>query len=88
MQRIEGVMYDERPQAVTVYPTSVIVLVDCEEVQVEDEMSGKTSTKYKCTTDVYGTSEYIDVLQKTNDELNNKVVQNQLGLVEVYEMLL
>lgn len=88
MQRIEGAMYDERPQAVTVYPTSVIVLVDCEEVQVEDEMSGKMSTKYKCTTDVYGTSEYIDVLQKTNDELNNKVVQNQLGLVEVYEMLL
>lgn len=88
MQRLEGVMYDEQPAKAVVGPTIVDVCISSEQVEEKDTMHGTVSVKWKCTIERYDTAEYIDVLQKANDELNDKVIQNQLGLVEVYEMLL
>ena len=88
MQRLEGGMYDEQPAKVVVGPTIVDVCISSEQVEEKDTMHGTVSVKWKCTIERYDTAEYIDVLQKANDELNDKVIQNQLGLVEVYEMLL
>lgn len=88
MQRLEGVMYDEQPVKVVVGPTIVDVCISSEQVEEKDAMHGTVSVKWKCTIERYDTAEYIDVLQKANGELNDKVIQNQLGLVEVYEMLL
>lgn len=88
MQRLEGVMYDEQPAKVVVGPAIVDVCISSEQVEEKDTMHGTVSVKWKCTIERYDTAEYIDVLQKANDELNDKVIQNQLGLVEVYEMLL
>lgn len=88
MQRFDGVMYDEKPKDVTVYPSCVDVVLSCEEVEVEDEMSGETSQKFKCDVERYTTTEYIDVIQKKNSELELQVTQTQIGIVEAYEMLL
>lgn len=88
MQRLEGVMYDEQPAKVVAGPTIVDVCISSEQVEEKDTMHDTVSVKWKCTIERYDTAEYIDVLQKANDELNDKVIQNQLGLVEVYEMLL
>lgn len=88
MQRIENVMYDTKPDEVTVYPSCVDVVKSCNEVEVEDEMTGETSTKHECVIERYTTSEYIDVMQKKNGELEQQMTQAQVGIVEAYEMLL
>lgn len=88
MQLITGVMYDAKPDDVVVYPTSVYVLKNCTEVQVKDERTEETQTKYQCDVEVYDVTEYIDVLQKTNTDLNTQMTQTQIGLAEVYELLL
>lgn len=88
MKLMTGVMYDERPEDVVVYPTSVMVAKSCEEVQLEDEISGTTITKFKCDVEVYKVHEYIDKLRVENANLDAQVTQTQVGLVEVYETLL
>lgn len=88
MQKLHDVMCDQKPEEVVVYPTSVMVLVSCEEVEVEDEMSGSKSTKYKCDIEQYDVDEYIDKLQKVVADQDSQMTQTQLALVEVYEMLL
>lgn len=88
MQRIENVIYDAKPDDITVYPSCVDVVKSCTEVEIEDEMSGETSTKYQCDVERYTTSEYIDVIQKKNGELEQQMTQTQVGIVEAYEMLL
>lgn len=88
MQRLEGVIYDAKPDDITVHPTSVDVVQSCEEVEMEDEMTGDVSKKFKCDIERYTTSEYIDVIQKQNGELEQQMTQAQVGIVEAYEMLL
>lgn len=88
MQRLEGVIYDKKPDDVTVYPSCVDVVQFCEEVEVKDEMTEETSTKFQCDIERYTTSEYIDVIQKKNGELEVQMTQAQVGIVEAYEMLL
>lgn len=83
MQRLEGVMYDVKPDDVTVYPSSVDIVQSCEEV----EMEGGASKKFKCDIERYTTSEYINVIQKKNGEFEQQMIQAQIGIVEVYEML-
>lgn len=88
MQYLEGVIYDTKPDDVTVYPSCVDVVQSCVEVEMKDEMSGETSQKFKCDIERYTTTEYIDVMQKKNGELEEQMTQAQVGIVEAYEMLL
>lgn len=88
MKLLTGIMYDERPEDVVVYPTSVMVAKSCEEVQVENENSGTISTKFKCDVEVYEVYEYINKLRIENANLDAQVTQTQIGLVEVYETIL
>lgn len=88
MQKLLDVMYDEKPEDVVVYPTSVMVVTECKEVEVEDTETGETSTKYQCTVERYGTTEYIGKLQQTIAEQDAQMTQTQIALTEVYEMLL
>ena len=87
MENLNGVMYDDRPEEVIVRPTSVDVMTLIEPVNVTDEMSGKTSVKFKCNVERYTTSEYIDKLKTDNANLNTQVTQAQMGLAEVYELI-
>ena len=87
MQLLNDVMYDARPESVTVYPSCVDVLTSCAEVQVEDEMSKEKQVKYKCDIERYDVHEYIDKLQKDNASLNQQTTDTQIALCDVYEML-
>lgn len=88
MQRFENVMYDEQPAQVVVGPTIVDVCVSSEQVEEQDNMSGTKSIKWKCTIDRYTSNEYIAILNAKNVELEQQMTQAQVGIVEVYEMLL
>lgn len=88
MQKLHDIIYDAKPATVTVYDTSVMVVTACTEVEVTDEMSGTTSTKWKCEVDQYTNAEYIDILQQANADLSKQSTSLQLAMVEVYEMLL
>lgn len=81
-----GVIFDNKPEDVVVYPNSVYVVKSCEEIQVMNEPEGTTQTKYKCDVEVYEIAEYIDVIQKENTLLNNQVTEAQIALVEIYEL--
>ena len=87
MENLTSVIYDDRPEEVIVRPTSVDVMTLIEPVNVTDEMSGKTSVKFKCNVERYTTSEYIDKLKTDNANLNTQVTQAQMGLSEVYELI-
>ena len=87
MENLNGVIYDDRPEEVIVRPTSVDVMTLVEPVNVKDEMTGKTSVKFKCNVERYTTSEYIDKLRSDNASLNMQVTQAQMGLAEVYELI-
>lgn len=88
MQRIENVMYDERPEKVVVGPTIVDVCISAEQVEETDETSGEKSIKWKCVIDRYTSNEYIAVLHAKNVDLEQQMTEAQIGIVEVYEMLL
>ena len=83
-----GVIFDNKPEDVVVYPSSVYVVKSREEIQVVDEFGGATQTKYQCDVEVYDIVEYIDVIQKENTSLNSQITEAQLALVEIYELLL
>lgn len=69
MQLITGVMYDAKPDDITVYPTSVYVIKSCKEIQVTDEQDETTRTKFECDIEVYDVNEYI--LNKLESQTQN-----------------
>ena len=87
MRVIRDAMFDEKPDDVTVYPTSVDVLVSAELVEIHDDMTGDDYEKWKCTLNRYETGEYIDNLQKANDDMANEITSTQVAVAEVYELV-
>lgn len=88
MTHLEGVIYDEKPNNVTVYPSCVDVVRSCDGVDINDEFSGIMTHKFSCSIDRYTIAEYISLLQKQNSDLDSQVTQVQAGVVETYEMIL
>lgn len=102
MKIITGIIYDDKPKDVVVYPSSVYVLTSCEEIEdkqeidkVDDEgnvIEGETEVvifvKYRCDVEIYSLPEYINKLQLENASLNNQIIELQLALTEVYEMII
>ena len=87
MQLLSNVMYDDKPESVTVYPSMVDVVVACVPVNQKDEMTGKISVKWQCDIERYSTSEYIDKLRIENANLSQQLTDTQVALCDVYEML-
>ena len=87
MQLLSNVMYDDKPESVTVYPSMVDVVVACVPVNQKDEMTGKISVKWQCDIERYSTSEYIDKLRIENANLSQQLTDTQVALCDVYETL-
>lgn len=87
MQLLSNVMYDDKPESVTVYLSMVDVVVACVPVNQKDGMTGKTSVKWQCDVERYSTSEYIDKLRIENANLSQQLTDAQVALCDVYEML-
>lgn len=88
MQRLENVIYDYEPQKINVGTTIVDVCVSAELVEMVDEMTNETYDKWKCVIDRYTSSEYIAVLHAKNVALEQQITEAQLGIVEMYEILI
>lgn len=87
MQLLNNVIYDDKPESVTVYPSMVDVVVACVQVNQKDRITDKTSVKWQCDIERYSTSEYIDKLRIENVSLSQQLTDTQVALCDVYEML-
>lgn len=87
MQLLVGIVYDAKPENVTVYPSCVDVVMSCTEIQVEDKESKEKQTKYQCDVERYEVHEYIDKLQNVNADLAQQMTDTQVALCDVYEMI-
>ena len=87
MQKFVDVEYDHKPNDIEIYKSGVDVITKCVETQKEDEQSGITRTVWICDVERYSLLEYIYVQQSKYDALTTELTQTQVGLTEVFEML-
>lgn len=87
MQKFVDVEYDHKPNDIEIYKSGVDVITKCVETQKEDEQSGITRTVWICDVERYSLLEYIYVQQSKYDALTTELTQTQVGLAEVFEML-
>ena len=88
MQKFVDVEYDHKPNNIEIYKSGVDVITKCTEMQKKDEQSGTTRTVWICDAERYTLLEYIYIQQSKYDAINTQLTQTQVGLTEVYEMLL
>ena len=88
MQKFVDVEYDHKPNNIEIYKSGVDVITKCTETQKKDELSGTTRTVWICDVERYTLLEYIYAQQSKYDAINTQLTQAQVGLTEVYEMLL
>ena len=87
MQKFVDVEYDHKPNDIEIYKSGVDVITKYVETQKEDEQSGTTRTVWICDVERYSLLEYIYVQQSKYDALTTELTQTQVGLAEVFEML-
>lgn len=87
MQKFVDVEYDHKPNDIEIYKSGVDVITKRVETQKEDEQSGTTRTVWICDVERYSLLEYIYVQQSKYDALTTELTQTQVGLAEVFEML-
>lgn len=90
MQKLLNVEYDHKPEAIEVYPSGVDVIIRCEQKVRTDEMSGQQNERivWECDVERYDSDEYIKLQMAQYDAVQSQLTEAQVGLVEVYEMLL
>lgn len=87
MQKFVDVEYDHKPNDIEIYKSGVDVITKCVETQKEDEQSDAMRTVWICDVERYSLLEYIYVQQSKYDALMTELTQTQVGLTEVFEML-
>ena len=87
MQKFVDVEYDHKPNDIEIYKSGVDVITKCVETQKEDEQSDTTRTVWICDVERYSLLEYIYVQQSKYDAFTTELTQTQVGLAEVFEML-
>lgn len=87
MQKFVDVEYDHKPNDIEIYKSGVDVITKCVETQKEDKQSGTMRTVWICDVERYSLLEYIYVQQSKYDALTTELTQTQVGLAEVFEML-
>lgn len=88
MQKFIGVEYDKKPNDVEIYKTGVDITISAVETEKVDSQTGETRIVWICDIDRYTLLEYIYYQQNKYNTLQNELTQTQVGLVEVYELVL
>lgn len=88
MQKFVDVEYDHKPNDIEIYKSGVDVITKCIETQKKEEQLDITRAVWICDVERYSLLEYIYAQQSKYDALNKQLTQTQVGLTEVYEMLL
>ncbi len=87
MQKFISVEYDHKPNDIEIYKSGVDVITKCVETQKEDEQSGTTRTVWICDAERYSLLEYVYIQQSKYNTLVTELTQTQVGLTEMFEML-
>lgn len=87
MQKFVGVEYDHKPNDIEIYKSGVDVITKCVETQKEYNPLCATVTMWICDVERYSLLEYVYVQQSKYDALTKELTQTQVGLAEVFEML-
>ena len=87
MQKFVDVEYDHKPNDIEIYKSGVDVITKCVETEKEEEESGTRRTVWICDVERCSLLEYICVQQSKYDALTTELTQTQVGLAEVFEML-
>lgn len=88
MQKFIGVEYDKKPNDVEIYKTGVDITISAVETKKVDQQTGETKTIWICDIDRYMLLEYVYYQQSKYSTLQSELTQSQIGLVEVYELVL
>lgn len=88
MQKLTGVEYDKKPNDIEIYKTGVDITLSAVETEKVDSQTGETRIVWICDIDRYTLLEYIYYQQSNYNTLQNELTQAQIGLVEVYELVL
>lgn len=88
MQKFIGVEYDKKPNDVEIYKTGVDITISAVETEKVDQQTGETKTIWICDIDRYMLLEYVYYQQSKYSTLQSELTQAQIGLVEVYELVL
>lgn len=88
MQKLTGVEYDKKPNDIEIYKTGVDITLSAVETEKVGSQIGETRTVWVCDIDRYTLLEYIYYQQNKYNTLQNELTQVQVGLVEVYELVL
>ena len=75
-----------RPEAKVVDEYSVWINTDIQEVEVN--MEDDTHTEFEFNQVQYSKDEYIELIDKRNDELEKNITDTQIALCDVYEMMI
>lgn len=59
MQSFTNIIFDKKPDDVTIYQTSVYVIESCKEIQVVDKRSKVVQIKFQCDVKIFEVNEYI-----------------------------
>lgn len=88
MQKFVGVEYDHKPNDVEIYKTGVDIIVSCVETQKTDTQTGEQKVVWICDVDRYTLLEYVYYQQNQYAAFEQDLTQTQVGLTEVYELIL
>lgn len=88
MKKLIGVEYDHKPNETEIYKTGVDVITKCIEIQKQDKITEEVKTAWLCDVERYTLLEYILVQQSKYDDIASELTQTQIGLAEVFEMLI
>ena len=88
MQKFIGVEYDKKPNDVEIYKTGVDITISAVETEKVDKQTGETKIIWICDIDRYTLLEYAYYQQNKYNTLQSELTQAQIGLVEVYELVL
>ena len=80
----------ERPPKIEVLETKVFISENIQEIEIQDEeeTGGNPRIEYKFDLTEYDKNEYIEMISKRNDELEDELTETQMALCDVYEMLI
>ena len=88
MQKLVGVEFGFKPNDVEIYKTGVDVIVNCVETQKTDTQTGEQKVVWICDVDRYTLLEYVYYQQNQYTAFEQDLTQTQIGLTEVYELIL
>lgn len=88
MQKLIGVEFDKKPNDIEIYKTGADVVLSAVETTKTDGQNGEERVVWVCDIDRYTLLEYVYYQQNKYSTLQSELTQAQIGLVEVYELVL